>query len=66
MSTRSRAVITQALSADPVKSQLDFSDEQSNEMDTDFIREPVWKTSRSHRVEFGETNPSIQFRYLGE
>lgn len=64
MSTRSRAAINGALSVGPVKRQPDFSDKPSNEMDTDFTREPIWKTSRSHRVDFGETNPSMQFRCL--
>ena len=66
MSTRSGAVIKQALTVDPVKIQLDVSDEPSNELDNDFLREPIWKTSRSHRVEFRETNPSMQFRCLSE
>ena len=66
MSTRSKAVFKQAIPADPMKSQLDFSDEPSDELDTDVIRKPIWKTSRSHRVEFGETNPYMQFRCLGE
>ena len=65
MSTRSRAVTKEAPSVDPMKRQLDFLDELSNELDTNF-REPIWKTSRSHRVDFGETNPSMQFRCLGE
>ena len=66
MSTRSRAVITDARQVNPMKRLLDFSDEPSDELDTDLLREPIWKTSRSHRVDFGETNPSTQFRCLGE
>ena len=67
MSTRSKGVLNQALSVDPIrKSQLHLLDDPSNEMDTDLIREPIWKTSRSHCVEFEETNPSLQFRCLGE
>lgn len=60
MATRSRAVTKEARSSEvPVKRQLDLSDQQCNE--------PIWKTSRSHRVDFGETNPSLmQFRSLGE
>ena len=64
MATRSRAVFKQALSVDPIISQLNFSDEPSDDLDTDVI--PIWKTSRSHRVEFGETNPYMQLRCLGE
>ena len=68
MSTRSRAVIKQARPVHPMKRQLDFSDidELSDKLDSDLLREPIWKTSRSHRVDFGETNPSMQFRCLGE
>ena len=66
MSTRSRAVIKQARRVNPMKRQLDFSDAPSDELDKDLLREPIWKTSRSHRVDFGETNPSMQFRCLGE
>ena len=66
MSTRSRAVIKEARRVNPIKCQLDFSDEPSDELDSDLLREPIWKTSRSHRVDFGETNPSMQFRWLGE
>ena len=66
MSTRSRAVTTEARRVNPMKRQLDFSDAPSDELDKDLLREPIWKTSRSHRVDFGETNPSMQFRCLGE
>ena len=66
MSARSRAVIKRAPSAGPVKSQLNLSVEPSDELETDYIREPIWKTSRSHRVDFGETNPSMLLRCLGE
>ena len=68
MSIRSRAVIKQARPVNPMKRQLDFSDidEPSDKLDSDLLREPIWKTSRSNRVDFGETNPSMQFRCLGE
>ena len=66
MSTRSRAVIKQARPVNPMKRQLDFSDEPSDELDSDLLRQPIWKTSRSYRVDFGETNPSMQLRCLGE
>ena len=66
MSTRSRAVIKEVRRINPIKCQLDFSDEPSDELDSDLLREPIWKTSRSHRVDFAETNPSKQFRCLGE
>ena len=66
MSTRSRAVIKQALSVGPMKSQVDFSNEPSNELGTDLLREPIWKTSRSHRVDFREANQYMKFRCFGE
>ena len=67
MCNRPRAVTNEACSTDPVKTQLNFSaDKTSNEFDADFFREPIWKTSRGHRVDFLETNPSVQFRCLGE
>lgn len=62
MSTRSRTITKEALSVDSVS----FSDESSNEIVTDFLRGPIWKTSRGYRVDFGETDPSVQFRCLGE
>lgn len=67
MTTRSRAVIQEGFQVNPLKRQLVFSDEPSDELDTNLHRGPIWKTSRRHLVDFGETKPSfMQFRCLGE
>ena len=61
MSTRSRAVFKEALQVNTIKRQLEILDGPSDELDTDLLQEPIWKTSRNHLVDFGEANRLCSF-----
>jgi len=51
---------------DSEKLRLKFVQPCDRGMETEFIRASIWKTAKSHRLDFVETNPRVRFQRQGE
>ena len=51
----------ETLSVESVKRNLNFDDSRIDRMETEFIREPIWK--KGQRLDFGESDPSAVLAY---
>ncbi len=63
MSTRSGTLVKESLPMVSVKTKVDFD---SSGMETELLRAPIWKTAKSYRLDFGEHDPFVPLRCLGE
>ena len=53
-------------SVESAKRRLNFEEPKTNRMETEVIREPIWKKKKGRRLEFGETDPSVLLYCPGE
>jgi len=51
---------------DSEKLRLKFVQPCDRGMETEFVRASIWKTAKSHRLDFVETNPRVRFQRQGE
>ena len=67
MATHSaRSLGNEVFSVDSEKLRLKFVQPCDRGTGTEFVRASIWKTAKSHRLDFVETNPPVRFQRQGE
>jgi len=53
-------------SVESAKRKLNLEEPRINQMETEVTRAPIWKSKKSRRLDFGETDPSLLLYCPGE